>query len=89
MTILGWTGSLVLSVSALPQAFKTYKTKETEALSSGFLWMWTWGEVFTFSYIISSDMESGNYQLPLYLNYGLNLLIVAYLLYAKIRYRNK
>lgn len=87
MTVLGWTGSLVLSLSALPQAFKTFKTKETAALSSSFLWMWTIGEIFTFSYIISSDLETGNYQLPLYLNYGLNLIIVFYLLYAKAVYK--
>jgi uncharacterized protein with PQ loop repeat len=89
LSIIGWVGSIVLSFSALPQAIHTFKTKEANSLSTSFLNMWMFGELFTFAYIIAHDLEVEKYQYPLYLNYGLNLIIVAYLIYAKARYKQK
>jgi len=47
--IVGWVGSIMLSICAAPQVYHTWKTKKTGDLSWGFLWLWFYGEIFTFA----------------------------------------
>lgn len=86
--VIGWAGSIMLSICAAPQVYHTWKTKKVGDLSWGFLWLWFLGEVFTFAYIIVGDIEAQIFHLPLYLNYLFNTLMVLYLLYAKYYYKN-
>ena len=85
--IIGWLGGIALSVCAIPQAWQTYKTKNTSGISFSYLFLWFKGETFTLLYLFSSDWNSGVFQWPLYLNYCLNLFLAGYLLYAKHRYK--
>lgn len=86
---IGWLGAFLFAVCALPQAFKTFKTKKADDLSWLFLWLWILGEIFTFIYLIVDDIKVQSTHYPLYVNYVFNILIVVYLLYAKKTYKNK
>ena len=87
--LVGWAGSVILALCALPQVILTWQTKRVESLSFWFLLMWTAGEVLTLAYIIWIDFERGVVQIPLYFNYGFNIVLVGYLLYAKLKYSVK
>ena len=80
---IGWVGSVLFALCALPQAVKTWKTKKADDLSLLFLIFWMLGELFTFAYIIIDDIISDITHFPLYLNYSFNIVLVMYLLYAK------
>lgn len=84
--ILGWLGAALFSRCAVPQCIKTWRTKRADDLSWAFLWMWFWGEVFTFTYVMVTNSRVGEYQLPLIANYVFNFVLVIYLLAAKWRY---
>ncbi len=87
--IIGWMGSILFAICALPQVIHTFKTKKTDDLSELFLWLWFWGEVFTLCYIFIDDIASQNYHIPLYFNYLFNLLLLFYLIFAKYTYNSK
>ena len=86
---IGWLGAFFFAICAIPQVVKTYETKQTGDLSFMFLLLWFLGEVFTFFYIIIDDMHIGITHFPLYTNYVFNIVLVIYLLYAKIYYKNQ
>jgi uncharacterized protein with PQ loop repeat len=85
--LIGWLGAFLLATCGLPQAWKTYRTKKCEDLSWVFILFWFGGEVLTLTYIILNNLKVGNFQPPLYFNYGLNIAILFYLIYAKMRYK--
>ncbi|RUT79582.1 PQ-loop repeat-containing protein [Ancylomarina longa] len=87
--IIGWIGSLLFAICALPQVIHTFKTRKTDDLNELFLWLWFWGEVFTFTYIIIDDLASNIHHIPLYFNYIFNLILLFYLLFAKYTYNTK
>lgn len=86
MVFIGWVGAVLFAFCGLPQAIKTYRTKQAKDFSILFLIMWLGGEVFTFSYVFHDNTVKSNWQLPLLFNYLLNTIIVVYLLYAKFLY---
>jgi len=87
--MIGWLGSILFAICALPQAIHTFRTKKSDDVSELFLWLWFWGEIFTLIYIFYSDYMQGNYHVPLYFNYLFNLFLLFYLLYAKYSYTTK
>ena len=87
--IMGWMGSILFAICALPQVVHTYKTRKVDDLNELFIWLWFLGEVFTFWYIIVDDINNKIYHIPLYFNYLFNLIMVFYLIYAKYRYNSK
>lgn len=87
--IIGWIGSLLFAVCALPQVVHTFKTRRTDDLNEVFLWLWFGGEVLTFSYIIIDDISNKNYHIPLYFNYLFNIILLFYLIFAKYTYNTK
>jgi uncharacterized protein with PQ loop repeat len=76
--ILGWLGSICLAICGLPQAWQSYKDKNSEGISWGFILLWTFGEVFALAYVYDK------LDLPLLLNYATNILILGVILYYKI-----
>lgn len=87
--VVGWLGSFMFSICALPQVIQTWRTKRADDLNDFFLWLWILGEIFTLFYICYDDMMNGILHLPLYFNYVFNIIMVVYLLYAKYFYKNK
>ena len=85
--VLGWIGASLFAFCAVPQVLKTWRTKRAGGLSWLFLLFWFGGEILTFIYLVVDDIIESISHVPLYINYGLNTVLVLYLLYAKIAYR--
>ena len=51
MTILGWAGSILLALCAIPQAYKSFTERKTSDISASFLWMWYLGEWMAMTYV--------------------------------------
>ena len=77
MTILGYIGSILLAVCGLPEAYASWK-RGYSFVSSWFLFMWFFGEVFTLVYVVDK------LDIPLILNYGLNIIFIGII----IRYKH-
>jgi uncharacterized protein with PQ loop repeat len=78
MEYFGWIGSFFLAFCGLPQAIESFKTKSSEGITWGLLIMWTLGEIFTLIYIFSKK------DLPLLLNYLMNIVFLSTIVYYKI-----
>jgi uncharacterized protein with PQ loop repeat len=76
---IGWIGSIMLAFCGLPQAIESYKTKSSEGLTWGFLFMWFIGEIFTIIYVFPKM------DLPLLFNYSANLVFLSIIIYYKIK----
>ena len=81
MEIIGWLGSILLAFCGLPQAIESYKTKSSEGLTWGFLFMWFVGEIFTIIYILPQMV------LPLLFNYTANIIFLSIIIYYKIKFK--
>jgi len=84
--IIGWMGSILFAICALPQAIHTFRTRKVDDLNELFIWLWFLGEVFTLWYILVDDISNKVYHVPLYFNYIFNLIMLFYLIFAKYRY---
>jgi uncharacterized protein with PQ loop repeat len=79
METIGWIGSILLAFCGLPQAWESYKTKNSDGLTWGFLIMWGVGEILTIIYILPK------WHWPLIFNYTANLVFISVILYYKIK----
>ena len=86
---LGWIGNIVLSIGVIPQVYKTFRTHDVSSFSWSFLLLWCGGVILTFAYIAADNINKGDFQWPLWLNYLVNIIGTSYLVYAKIRYSKK
>jgi len=77
--IMGWLGSICLAICGIPQAWQSYKDKHSHGISWGFVLLWAFGEIFALAYVYDK------LDLPLLLNYATNILILAVILYFKIK----
>jgi uncharacterized protein with PQ loop repeat len=80
--ILGWLGSICLAICGIPQAWQSIKDKHSHGISWGFVLLWAFGEIFALAYVYDK------LDLPLLLNYATNILILAVILYYKIKPQN-
>ena len=79
METIGWLGSILLAFCGLPQAIESYKTKNSDGLTWGFISMWFVGEILTVIYIIPK------WHWPLIFNYTANIIFLSIILYYKIK----
>lgn len=77
--IMGWLGSICLAICGIPQAWQSFKDKHSHGISWGFVLLWAFGEIFALAYVYDK------LDLPLLLNYSTNILILAVILYYKIK----
>jgi len=84
--IIGWIGNILFAICGIPQVIKTFRSKSAKDLSLLFLWLWFSGELLSFIYILTGDLETGDYHFPLYFNYIVNIFMACFLLYAKYYY---
>ena len=82
LEIIGWIGAILFATCSIPQVKQVYQTKRTGDLSMLFLQMWLWGELLSFVYVLGNE----TLQWPLITNYLFNILLVLYLVIAKLRY---
>lgn len=85
---LGWIGNILLSIGIIPQVIKTWRTHDVTIFSWLFLINWCLGVILVFIYIMAQNLNTGEFQWPLWLNYGVNIFGTIYLVYAKIKYDN-
>ncbi len=83
METIGWLGSILLAFCGLPQALESYKTKNSDGLTWGFILMWFVGEILTVIYIIPK------WHWPLIFNYTANIIFLSVILYYKIKPHKK
>ena len=86
---IGWIGNILFAICGIPQVIKTFRSKSAKDLSLLFLWLWFSGELLSFIYILTGDLETGDYHFPLYFNYIVNIFMACFLLYAKFVYPKK
>lgn len=67
MDIIGWIGSVLLALCAIPLAWQSYKQKHSNGISNLFLGMWLAGELLTTAYVLPKK------DWPLLFNYALNI----------------
>lgn len=79
MELLGWIGSVLLALCALPQAVQTIKTRSAGDLSWTFLLMWGVGDLLLLIYTFPFGKMS------LTLNYGLNAVLVGLIVLVKLK----
>jgi len=78
---IGWLGSFFFAICGIPQAWASYKAKNSDGISHGFLWLWILGEVFTLFYIMAQEIIL----VPLVANYLFNLLSLVVIVYYKYK----
>jgi uncharacterized protein with PQ loop repeat len=78
LEVVGWIGSFCLSICGAPQAYSSLKNKHSEGISLSFILLWLVGEIFTLIYIIPKK------DIPLIVNYSLNLLFIFLVLWYKL-----
>lgn len=74
--MIGWIGNSLLAICGVFEGYNSYKKGYSEC-SQLFLWAWFLGEVFTLYYVIEK------WDLPLILNYGINIISILFIM----RYR--
>ena len=79
--LIGWIGSTLFALCALPQVIMVWKQKHARGLSWGFLNMWLWGEILCFCYVASQP----TLQIPLLANYVLNFILLLVIFYFKLK----
>ncbi|OQB02987.1 MAG: hypothetical protein BWY21_02212 [Parcubacteria group bacterium ADurb.Bin216] len=78
MGLIGFLGAICLGLCAVPEVLRTIKDKKCY-LGNGFLYLWLGGEILLFIYVLPKG------DVPLLLNYGFNLSLLAILCYYKWR----
>lgn len=79
ISIIGWIGAVCLALCGVPQAWMSHKDKHSHGISWSFLLLWAFGELFALLYVYDK------LDLPLLLNYSINILILGVILYYKIK----
>jgi uncharacterized protein with PQ loop repeat len=76
--LMGWLGSICLALCGVPQAIQSWQDKHSHGISWGMLLLWAFGECFALTYVFNKlDM-------PMIMNYGINIFVVGMMLYFKI-----
>lgn len=79
LELSGWLGSILLALCAVPEVISAFITKKC-GLTWGFLLIWYIGEWLTFFPVMIYIKTPF-----LIFNYGLNILLITYLIYIKVR----
>ena len=81
--IIGYIGSFLLAICGFPLAYRSWKEGHSKNVDKTFFYIWFFGEVFCFIYVLALD------KLPLILNYGVNLVLLLVVFKYMIRPRSK
>jgi len=79
MEMIGWIGSFMFALCAVPQAFQSWKQKNSDGLSWSFLLMWFFGEVLTIIYVFPKPDVT-----PLITNYFLNIILLVVIIWYRL-----
>lgn len=77
--MIGWVGSLLLGICALPETIRTIKDGRCH-VGWGMLLLWFLGEVFVFIHVLLNIHD-----ISLLTNYSLNIILLLIMIYYKIK----
>lgn len=80
-TVIGLFAAVCTTISFIPQAIKTIRTKNTSGISLGMYFLFSLGTLFWFIYGITDK------NLPVALANGVTLIFASIILIYKIRYK--
>jgi len=78
-SLFGWMGTILLGGSAIPQSYHCFRTKTAEGLSWTFLAMWFFGALAMIAYVVPIM------DVPLIVNYTINVISLLVILFYKIK----
>lgn len=81
ITLIGLLAAACTTLSFLPQAIKTIRTKDTRSISLSMYTLFTFGTLLWLLYGIFTN------NLPIYLANGITLLFALIILIYKVRYK--
>ena len=79
VSISGLIAAFFTTISFLPQAIKTIRTRDTSSISLSMYVLFTFGTLMWFVYGVTSN------NLPVYLANGITLILASVILFFKIR----
>ena len=79
MELIGWVGSTLFALCAVPQAWQSWKDKHSRGFTWAFLLMWFFGEVLTIIYVAQKTDV-----LPLMVNYFLNIILLGIIIWFRV-----
>lgn len=74
---IGWLGSIMLAICAIPQAYTCWKQGHANGLDWSLLILWGGGELITFVYVVPK------LDWPLICNYGANIIAMSVIVWYK------
>ena len=77
--IIGLIGSALLCLCGLPEAWSSFKNKNSDGLTSAFVVLWGIGEIFMLTYVL---IEHPN-DIPLLINYIISAFTISIISYFK------
>ncbi len=77
--VIGWVGSILFALCAVPQAWQSWKNKHSDGLTWPFLLMWFFGEILTIIYV-----SQKNDVIPLLTNYYLNIVLLVIIIWYRL-----
>lgn len=81
INLIGSIGAILLAICAVPLAYSSIKSGKSE-ISSAFLYIWTFGEIFSLTYLLLLG------ETVLIWNYVANLALLVVVIYYKWRPRD-
>ena len=84
-TILGLAGALCFASCTLPQIIRVLKRKSTADISLLFIILSLFGNLFSASYILYTNIQADYWQWPQYVNYSIATTLVITLLTLKLK----
>ena len=78
--VIGWVGSFLFSICAIPQAYQSYKEKSSKGINSLFLITWFLGEILCLLYGFLVELPY-----PIMVNYIVNLSCLLVIAYYKVK----
>ena len=84
-TIMGLAGALCFASCTLPQIIRVSKRKSTADISLLFIILSLFGNLFSASYILYTNIQADYWQWPQYVNYSIATTLVITLLILKLK----
>jgi len=78
--VIGWVGSFLFSICAIPQAYQSFKEKSSKGINSLFLITWFLGEILCLLYGFLVELPY-----PIMVNYIVNLSCLLVIAYFKVK----
>lgn len=84
--IIGYGGSFMFAICNLPAIFKIRKTHSVQGVSLGWILLSLAANICCGLFVLDSNLITGEWQYPLYGNYGFALICCIWLLHLYRKY---